>query len=680
MKSTHNISDKFDCTHNSVSNVEVKNSLDDNFGVEKTAFSSNDEKNKTSSLNGAEKSSQIQNNMNKSLTSNNNAEKISECIDGGGLKSSRSQYLMGTMITNQNNVDQSSTRQNLMKNTSAVMKMKNNENDKANIPFGDNKESSNHVEKLSTNENDVKNLSTNEDSVEKLPPRENDIEKASTRQKLERITSQEPVNYCQLVTSWRFAMVLLLMFSMVVGNLPRMSMGMSLVCMVDTNTSRTETANTATSQATQTANISDSQATQTVTISLQEGRQFEFSWSSETLGLILAAMSFTQFLSPILGDLVRRYLGNRTTLALFYGGSAGLLLVTPTAARWSPYALMVMCMLQGCLIMANVVVVGDTLAWWSPVNEKLVLTALVHTGMSAAGLLGNTLAGFLCSIPLDNGWPLIFYTFGGVTTIFVILWLTLSSRSPEDHPFVSDKEKNYIIARRSGMASASAKTVDRPPYKKILMSVPFWAYLVPGWCFFWSMTTMFSYMPIFFSKVQGFTPEEVGVLISMFSIVSIFGNPFWAWVGNQIHKRLDTNKTRKICVGVGYSLACGLIMSMAFLLPTADRWVIYALLLSAIFMLNVGSSTVTVVALDMAPKYAGFLNSVWFSSSTLATSTGPITMSFLTANNTIEEWRNAWVLCGSIMMLGALIFLFFGQASIQDWAVDQSEKKDENIT
>ena len=324
-------------------------------------------------------------------------------------------------------------------------------------------------------------------------------------------------------------------------------------------------------------------------------------------------------------------------------------------------------------------VTGDTLAWWSPVNEKLTLTAIMYSGFSFSGLVGNLLSGYLCQIPIDYGWPFIYYAFGTITAIFVVLWVALYSRTPEDHPFVSEEEKTHIITQRAGMDNANKKKVDRPPYKQIFTSVPFWAFIVSGWCFFWSLTGIFAYMPIFFNKTLGFPPNQVGLLISMFSIVGFLSNPTWASIGNKLRSRFDTNKSRKICIGIGYTLATTSITSIALLLTSANRWVIYGMLLVCIFMLGVGSSTLTVVGLDMAPKYAGFLSAVWISSSTFICTTSPITMSMLTANNTLEEWRNAWLLYACFCFSGMLVFVIFGQASLQPWAVSTTNEKKQNV-
>ena len=34
------------------------------------------------------------------------------------------------------------------------------------------------------------------------------------------------------------------------------------------------------------------------------------------------------------------------------------------------------------------------------------------TGFNVGGTVSTFVSGFLCDVPLDNGWPFIFYTFG----------------------------------------------------------------------------------------------------------------------------------------------------------------------------------------------------------------------------------------------------------------------------
>jgi ACS family sodium-dependent inorganic phosphate cotransporter-like MFS transporter 5 len=63
-------------------------------------------------------------------------------------------------------------------------------------------------------------------------------------------------------------------------------------------------------------------------------------------------------------------------------------------------------------------------------------------------MLGNILAfflsGVLCEYGFDNGWPSIFYLFGGSTLIWLAFWFFFVFDSPNDHPRITDAEKEYI--------------------------------------------------------------------------------------------------------------------------------------------------------------------------------------------------------------------------------------------
>ena len=134
----------------------------------------------------------------------------------------------------------------------------------------------------------------------------------------------------------------------------------------------------------------------------------------------------------------------------------------PPAARASPYALVGLVVMQGLVMNSAFTVAGDTLAWWSPANEKMTFSAIMFSGnyVAAMAILGNFISGILCTNTYDNGWPFIFYTFGSVTLTCVLMWILFSSRSPEEHTFISEKEKQYIISTRVGMQNANASKVE----------------------------------------------------------------------------------------------------------------------------------------------------------------------------------------------------------------------------
>ncbi len=43
------------------------------------------------------------------------------------------------------------------------------------------------------------------------------------------------------------------------------------------------------------------------------------------------------------------------------------------------------------------------------------------------------------------GWSSVFYFTGGMTLLWGIFWMVLVYDSPEEHPWISEAEKTYII-------------------------------------------------------------------------------------------------------------------------------------------------------------------------------------------------------------------------------------------
>lgn len=83
---------------------------------------------------------------------------------------------------------------------------------------------------------------------------------------------------------------------------------------------------------------------------------------------------------------------------------------------------------------------------WVPNMERTTLGAFVLAGTQFGTVIGLPLSGWLCSVPLDNGWPLTFYVPGIVGVLWFIGWALLVYDNPSVHPTISIEEKNYILA------------------------------------------------------------------------------------------------------------------------------------------------------------------------------------------------------------------------------------------
>ena len=60
------------------------------------------------------------------------------------------------------------------------------------------------------------------------------------------------------------------------------------------------------------------------------------------------------------------------------------------------------------------------------------------------GILTFFASGFLCSIPVDGGWPFVFYVFGGLSLVCAAALAAMVHDSPELHPSISPQELDLI--------------------------------------------------------------------------------------------------------------------------------------------------------------------------------------------------------------------------------------------
>ena len=81
---------------------------------------------------------------------------------------------------------------------------------------------------------------------------------------------------------------------------------------------------------------------------------------------------------------------------------------------------------------------------YRPCYKYLIDFLFPFPGSALGGIITFFISGFLCSIPVDGGWPFVFYVFGAVSLLCaVVLSLTIHDK-PQLHPHISLAEVSYI--------------------------------------------------------------------------------------------------------------------------------------------------------------------------------------------------------------------------------------------
>ena len=108
---------------------------------------------------------------------------------------------------------------------------------------------------------------------------------------------------------------------------------------------------------------------------------------------------------------------------------------------------------------------------WAVPQERSTLASIgfggTHLGTSMTMLIG----GVLCQ-KYNAGWMYLFFYSSALGFVWLFLWLLLTSDSPNNHPRISEEEKNYICKYTGSSGTKRHMTLSSVPWKKIITSKP----------------------------------------------------------------------------------------------------------------------------------------------------------------------------------------------------------------
>lgn len=98
--------------------------------------------------------------------------------------------------------------------------------------------------------------------------------------------------------------------------------------------------------------------------------------------------------------------------------------------------------------------------------------------------MGTVISMLMAGILAESfGWESIFYVMGGLSCIWMLLWVVLIQDTPEKQPFIDQHERDFIVSslNSGGGHGHGAKKI---PWKAILTSGPFLGILIAHTCQF----------------------------------------------------------------------------------------------------------------------------------------------------------------------------------------------------
>ncbi|XP_044004830.1 vesicular glutamate transporter 2.2-like [Aphidius gifuensis] len=395
----------------------------------------------------------------------------------------------------------------------------------------------------------------------------------------------------------------------------------------------------------------------------------EFGWDSTLQGFILSSFYYGYTPTQCLGGLLSARIGGKKVIGVGIGVSALLTLAIPTSARISVFLLIFLRIVIGLFEGVTYPSVNSIWANWAPPLERSKLGTLSFSGASSGTVVALPLSSLIAE---SLGWPAVFYIYGFFGLIWYAMWLYFISDKPDDDPWISPLELNFI---KQSLNTDTRKT-EGPishPWKKILKSVPFWAIVAAHFSENWGHQTMMTQLPTFMQQVLHFGIVETGFLSALpylgMTIIIIFSGHLADILRSKNY--LTTTQVRKIFTCGAFIGQSIFIISSGYL--NSSFQVIFCIT-SAISISGFAWSGFSINFLDIAPRHASVLFGI---STTISMFTGiisPCITGFIVKDKSPASWRIVFIIAGIIYLVGAVIYSLFASGEKQKWA------DDENIT
>ncbi len=190
-------------------------------------------------------------------------------------------------------------------------------------------------------------------------------------------------------------------------------------------------------------------------------------------------------------------------------------------------------------------------AEWLPTKERALGQGLFNASTSVGAILAPIVIGALY---LTLGWRMTFVVVGCMAVLWIIPWLLINKKGPKDHPWITDKERDYILSGQP--ESQSAKPIEAKSVKELLSKRKNYGLLVgrffmdPIW---WIFVT---FIPMYLIESFNLDIKEVAMSAWVPYVGSAIGAFAGGWVSGLIQKSgKSLNFARKCCMIIGACIA-----------------------------------------------------------------------------------------------------------------------------
>lgn len=347
-------------------------------------------------------------------------------------------------------------------------------------------------------------------------------------------------------------------------------------------------------------------------------------WTQSFSGIVQSSFLWGYLMSPIVGGALVDYYGGKLVMAWGVALWSMATFLTPWAAHTSLSALLSMRVLLGVAEGVALPSMNNMISRWFPQLERSRAVAISMAGFnlgSAAGLLISPI------IMANAGIFGPFVIFGLFGFLWVVVWLSATSSTPDQHPQISAYELEYINKNQkphTKQQHGNSRMI--PPFRKLLSKLPTWALISANAMHSWGFFVILSWMPIYFNTIYHVDLRQAAWFSALpWAMMAILGYAAGAVSDLMIRSGRSVTLTRKVMQSIGF---LGPGIALLGLNAAKSPSVASAWLTAAVGLSSFSHSGFLVNLQEIAPEYAGVLHGMSNTAGTLAAIVGTIGAGF----------------------------------------------------
>jgi len=199
---------------------------------------------------------------------------------------------------------------------------------------------------------------------------------------------------------------------------------------------------------------------------------------------------------------------------------------------------------------------------WFPVKQRALAQGIFNAGASIGNVIAPVVIVFLYA---KFGWKSTYIILGVLGLLWIIPWFIVNKSKPEDHPWMTDDERNLILNDRIANNDVAVEGAKSLSVGKILSFKQPWGVLLcrffiePIWWFF------AGWMPIYLNSKFNLSIEEIGNTMWISYLMAAAGGIVGGYVTELIIKRTSVDFGRKASIVLGSLLIIiGFVSIMMF--------------------------------------------------------------------------------------------------------------------